>query len=241
MKQEELCKAFCDDLIVRTVPAGLAVSTAFVGSDGDRIGFYVREQSPNVFRLEDDGITLPMLEASGLDFSSGTRGAAMQELLSEYGVLIDEEARQFAMVGVEESTLPKMALSFVAFSLRVRDFILMTEARVVGTFREDVARLLKQAINGRAEIEEKVPVLPELSDFNARLCSARSEPAASRYLPWYLGCPGAGGHLGSDEGAVRDKCPMLDYRPTGEKPQRYLRSSSERVQPAFHRASLSWG
>lgn len=167
MKQEELCKAFCNDLTVRQVPAGLAVSTAFVGSDGDRIGFYVREQSPNLFRLEDDGITLPMLEASGLDFSSGSRGAAMQELLNEYGVLIDDEARSFAMVGVEESSLPRMALSFVAFSLRVRDFILMTEARVAGTFREDVARLLRQAINGRAEIEEKVPVLPELADFNA--------------------------------------------------------------------------
>jgi hypothetical protein len=162
----ELCKAFCDNLQIRKVPIGHAVSTAFMSPNGDRIGFYVSEKD-GTYRLEDDGFTLPALEASGLDFSSGSRGTAMKELLADYGVTIDHDTRGFAMEGVPEKLLPAAALKFVAFSLRVRDFSLMTEARVLGTFRDDVAKLLRQSIGKRAIIEERVPVTQDLADFTA--------------------------------------------------------------------------
>jgi hypothetical protein len=162
-----LCKAFCDNLQVRSVPAGLAVSTSFLGPEGDRIGFYIRNQEDGSYRIEDDGFTLPSLEASGLDFTSGSRGNAMRELLSEYGVAIDEDARAFTIDSVAEPDLPALAMRFVAFSLRVRDFALMTEARVFGTFREDVSKLLRQSIADRADLEENSAILPELSDFSA--------------------------------------------------------------------------
>ena len=165
--KEQLCKAFCDNLHIRDVPAGLAVSTAFISPNGDRIGFYVRHQPNGSYRLEDDGVTLPVLEASGLDFSSGSRGTAMRELLSEYNVEIDEETRAFAMDAIDESHLPVAAMQFVAFSLRVRDFALMTEARVLGSFRDDVGRLLRQAVGDRAAIEERVPIAPSISEFSA--------------------------------------------------------------------------
>lgn len=165
--KEELCKAFCDDLQIRQVPAGYAVSTSFLGPDGDRIGFYIRNLSDGLFRLEDDGFTLPALEASGLDFSSGSRGNAMRELLDEYGVAMEIDARAFAIDSVSEKELPSVAMRFVAFSLRVRDFALMTEARVLGTFREDVAKLLRETIADRAGIEENASISPSLSDFSA--------------------------------------------------------------------------
>jgi hypothetical protein len=164
--KEQLCKAFCDNLQIRDVAAGLAVSTGFLGPDGDRIGFYIRRHN-NLYRLEDDGFTLPALEASGLDFSSGSRGNAMRELLSEYGVFIDQDARAFAIDGVDEARLPAAAMRFVAFSLRVRDFTLMTEARVLGSFRDDVAKLLRQSIGDRATIEERTHIAPDLPDFPA--------------------------------------------------------------------------
>ena len=165
--KEQLCKAFCDNLVIRPVPAGLAVSTSFLSPEGDRIGFYVHHRDDGSYCLEDDGFTLPALEASGLDFSSGSRGHAMRELLKEYGVTMDTDARAFVVEGVNESALPAVAMRFVAFSLRVRDFALMTEARVLGTFREDVAKLLRQAVDGRATLEERVPISPELADFSA--------------------------------------------------------------------------
>ena len=72
--KDRLCEAFCGDLNVRAVPAGLAVSTPFLAPDGDRIGFYIVKDK-DLLRIEDDGLMLPTLEASGIDFRSGTRGA----------------------------------------------------------------------------------------------------------------------------------------------------------------------
>lgn len=141
-----LCKAFCDNLQVRDVPAGLAVSTAFFAPTGDRIGFYVRNAEDGHYRIEDDGTTLPMLEASGLDFGSGSRAEAMEALLNEYGVKIDTEAREFYVDQVAEDDLARVAMRFVAFSLRVRDFRLMTEANIVSTFRDDVRNMLGERI-----------------------------------------------------------------------------------------------
>lgn len=152
--KEELCKAFCNDLKVSAVPAGLAVTTAFSAADGDRIGFYIIKTSDREYRIEDDGTILPYLEGSGVDFRSGTRGEALNELLREYGALIDEQTQEFFIGGIGESDLPSAALKFVAFSLRVRDFMLMTEFRVATTFREDAAKLLKEAVQGKASFEE---------------------------------------------------------------------------------------
>jgi hypothetical protein len=166
MKQK-LCKAFCDDLSVSKVPAGLAVTTAFYGADGDHIGFFVIKTGETKYRIEDDGVTLPYLEGSGLDFKSGTRGDALSELQTEYGVSIDEETQEFFIGNLLEDQIPGAALKFVAFSLRVRDFMLMTEFRVATTFREDAERLLREAVNGRATIEENVPITPKLADFPA--------------------------------------------------------------------------
>jgi hypothetical protein len=164
--KDQLCKAFCDNLQIRPVPIGFAVSTGFLSPEGDRIGFYVRRDGP-LYHLQDDGFTLPALEASGLDFRSGSRGEAMRELLSEYGVEKDDDARTFTIGSVDEAALPAAAMRFVAFSLRVRDFALMTEIRVLGTFRDDVSRLLKQSVGDRATIEEKKVIAPQLADFVA--------------------------------------------------------------------------
>ena len=164
--KDKLCEAFCSELSVRNVPAGLAVSTAFAASDGDRIGFYVVERD-GAFCIEDDGLMLPTLEASGVDFKSGTRGAALHELLSEYGVLIDDDAREFRIAGLSEDAVPSAALKFVAFCLRVRDFMLMTEYRVATTFREDAAKMLAEVLAGKATLEENAPIVEELSEFPA--------------------------------------------------------------------------
>src|SRR3977135_2205365 len=93
--KDKLCKAFCDDLRVQAVPAGMAVTTVFAGPDGDHIGVYVVKQGDN-YRIEDDGVTLPYLEGSGVEFRpGGTRGDALNELLGEYGVSIDDATQEF--------------------------------------------------------------------------------------------------------------------------------------------------
>jgi hypothetical protein len=180
--KELLCKAFCDALSVRDVPAGLAVKTPFETPDGDFIGFYIREAGDG-FRIEDSGIILPVLEADGLDFRSGSRGEAMSDLLQEYAVTLDADDRLFAIGGLLENEVPAAAMRFVAFSLRVRDFALMTQARIVSSFRDDVKKLLSETLSSRAEITERAPVTPKLADFPADfVLRAPGRPPVALYL-----------------------------------------------------------
>lgn len=166
--KDDICRAFCGDLHVREVQAGLAVSTVFATHDDDRIGFYiVREEGFDSYRIQDDGLTLPYLEGSGVDFRSGTRGEALDELLGEYRVGIDDVNQEFCMSGIPQADVPRAALKFAAFALRVRDFMLMTEFRVATTFREDAKRVLSEVVRDRAKIEENAPVSDVLSDFAA--------------------------------------------------------------------------
>jgi hypothetical protein len=165
VKKEALCRAFCDTVHVRDVPAGVAVRTGFLDGMGDYIGFYVLSGEGG-YRIEDNGTVFAELEARGLDFGSSTsRGDELKELLAEYAVELDD--RQFAIEGVSEADLAPAALRFAAFLLRVGDFRLMTEARVASTFRDDVKRRLVQAAVGVAQIAERAPILPELTDFPA--------------------------------------------------------------------------
>jgi hypothetical protein len=90
--------------------------------------------------------TMPLLEASGLDFSTGARSQALDELLVEYDVQLDPETQAFFVPAVSEGKMATIALHFVAFSLRIRDFLLMTEARVASSFRDDVARRWDHAL-----------------------------------------------------------------------------------------------
>ena len=89
-----LCKAFCENLTVRDVPAGTAVGTPFTTADGDRIGFYIVPDS-GLLRIEDDGLTMPLLEASGLEFNTGTRAQALDGCLQNIASSLTRRRRRF--------------------------------------------------------------------------------------------------------------------------------------------------
>jgi hypothetical protein len=177
--KDRLCAAFCEGIQTRDVPAGLAVSTAFAASDGDRIGFYVVRDNANasaatpvpLYRIEDNGLTIPLLEAGGFNLRSGSRSEAVADLLREYNVEIDYDAREFAIEAVPYDEVPAAALRFVAFLLRARDFRLLTESRVATTFREDVGRALRERLvlpnSSNVEITERAAVAPQLEGFPA--------------------------------------------------------------------------
>ena len=162
--KEELCQAFCNELTVRDVPFGLAVSTAFSFPDGDRIGFYVKTHPDGRFEIQDSGTVYPGLEASGLDLKNKSRLEAFNTLMDEYGVILDDDDREFRLSG-NASELPSAALRFVSFLLRVGDLLLLTEERVASTFRHDVERILRERIGESALIRERQPISSNLSDF----------------------------------------------------------------------------
>lgn len=163
--KEELCQAFCDELTVQDVPHGLAVSTAFTFPDGDRISFYVKHLPDGAFEIQDSGIVFPSLEASGLDLRNKARHEALQALMSEYGVFLDGDDREFRMLGDNGAQLPRAALRFVSFLLRVGDLLLLAEDRVASTFRLDVERVLRERIGEGALIRERQPISDNLADF----------------------------------------------------------------------------
>lgn len=160
MKQE-LCKAFCDQLRVRDVPAGLAVSTAFTLSHGDPVGFYVI--GPDIlgrFRIEDDGTTIPMIEAAGADLEAQTRQEAVEAMLNEYGAIYDAERGELRTLPVAPDDIPHAALKFVALLLRLQDLVLLTPERVASTFREDAVKAIRVALANRATIRENESIAP---------------------------------------------------------------------------------
>lgn len=164
--KEALCRAFCGDLTLTDVPSGYAVSTTFLRDDGDSVGFYIvrDERKSGRYRLEDDGTTVPFLEASGVEFSTETRAAAFGELLEAYNVEFDEAEMLLHTPFINEGELPATAMKFVAFMLRVNDFLLLTRDKVASTFKEDATRLIREKIGDRAQITEGEAVSPSLSD-----------------------------------------------------------------------------
>jgi len=90
--KEDLCKAFCNQLRIREVQAGLAISTAFSFSDCEPVGFYVvGPDALGRYRIEDDGTTIPLIEAEGIDLETTTRQEALTALLTEYDTRYDAE------------------------------------------------------------------------------------------------------------------------------------------------------
>lgn len=162
VNKQALCDAFCEDLDVRQVPSGLAVRTPFSYPSGDAIGFYiVRDPNqPGMWRFEDSGLVVPMLEANGISLDSGPRAEAFGRLLDECGAEYDEDLRELHSSYLPEKEIPLEASRFVSLLLRVQDFQLLQQDTVANTFRFDV----EQAITKRFSNIAKVEFRAKLSD-----------------------------------------------------------------------------
>lgn len=167
--KEDLCKAFCGDISVRDIPIGMAVSTGFKREDGDAIGFYVvyDPDDRTIARLEDDGATIAYLDACGADVTEGPRAEAFAALMSEYGVEHDEAENILHTPFLPSSHLAPAAMRFVAFLLRMQDFLLVTRERVEETFKADVIRAVTERFADRAEILVDDAVVEALKHFPA--------------------------------------------------------------------------
>ena len=161
-----LCQAFCGDLKLTDVPVGFAVTTTFRRDDGDSVGFYlVRDKTrPGIYQIEDDGTTIPFLEASGVDFTTGTRSDALDALMGSHGIEFDEDEMLLHTLPMHEAELPKAAMRFLSFMLRINDFLLLTRDKVASTFKEDASNKILERMQGKAVVEQDKPVSLALSD-----------------------------------------------------------------------------
>ena len=135
-----LCEAFCGELEVTDVPAGLAVRTGFQMKSGDAIGFYIVRAAfdRSQYRVEDSGLIVPELESCGVDLDRGTRADAFKRLLAEHEAEYDVDTFEIRSQWVSEADLPEVALRFISLLLRIQDLELLTPGQVESAFREDV-------------------------------------------------------------------------------------------------------
>jgi hypothetical protein len=71
-----ISEAFCGALSERQVPAGRAITTPYLNSDGDPLIIYFVRDERGRWRIEDDGTQVPLLEACGVDLGGKARGEA---------------------------------------------------------------------------------------------------------------------------------------------------------------------
>lgn len=164
---KEICKAFCEDLSVRKVPAGLAVGTSFVGANGDPIGFYVvGPDKEGLFHIEDDGMTVPQLIAGGASISDNkVRSETFASLLGTYCVNYDKETFELKTNGVTQGKIAGDALRFVNLIIRMQDILFMAQERAASTFHHDVLRTMRTVFTQDIEILEGESISPELTEY----------------------------------------------------------------------------
>lgn len=164
-----LCDAFCSNIEIRQVPAGYAVVTPYRSMDDDPIMFYIiREGTEGThWRLEDDGMQVPLIEAAGVNISSGLRGDAFNALLGEYGVLFDTEARTLKTSPIVTDQIGLSSIQFLALLLRLQDLVLLTQERVKKAWREDALSEIHRSFDSIAVVEENAPVSDEFSIYPA--------------------------------------------------------------------------
>lgn len=166
--KEDLCKAFCGTLAVHRVPAGYAVGTGHQGMGGDLIGFYVVGPDENSrYRIQDDGLSIAAIEATGTDLSNKSRQALFSELREQYSVEFDKDSGEMKSPAIVAAQVGAESMRFMAFMLRVQDLILTSTERTVNTFREEAAKIIRDIAGDRAEIFENYVVNQAIEDVPA--------------------------------------------------------------------------
>jgi hypothetical protein len=180
--KEAICKAFCDEIRIREVPIGLAISTSFRRADGDALAFYaIRNASePGLVHLEDDGTTIPYLVAAGVDFETQTREKAFAEILEEYGAQYDPDEAVIRTPEMPEPDVARAAIGFAALLLRLCDFLLLSQEHIASAFREDAIKRIREAVGDRATVQEDELVDQHLSEVRPDLIirAANRDPVA---------------------------------------------------------------
>lgn len=160
--KEVLCEAFCASLSVERVPSGFAITTPYVFDDGDPIILYAITIRDGIYRVEDAGVQIPMLEASGVTLRDGVRGQGFEALLKEYDLEFDSNEMVVRSAPTAEKNIGAIALKLLAFLLRLQDFALLTPDRVKQTWQEDALRSLHRKFDPIAQVEEHSPVVPDI-------------------------------------------------------------------------------
>lgn len=166
--KNELCQAFCASLHVERVPAGWAVQTPYRLPDGDPVMFFIVTVDDQTARLEDDGATIALLEASGVPLDKkGSRYQTFLDLLKQHHATYDDDAGVISSPVLRTGDVPAAAISFTALMLRVHDLALLTVERVKQSWRDDALQDLHNRFDSVALVEEGALISGRSGGFTA--------------------------------------------------------------------------
>jgi hypothetical protein len=163
---DALCRAFCGAIDVRAVPSGLAISSAFEDSSGDRLTFYLTEDEDG-YRIEDDGDYLATLIARDIPINEGTRGQLLDAILDQGKAYWDRETFEIKTTAFPPRDVQRRTIDFLSSLIRVRDLELVTREVVRSTFREDVVSAMMKRFGPTISITEGGVVANDFSEFPA--------------------------------------------------------------------------
>ena len=175
----ELCRAFCTELTVAAVPAGLAISGVLEDRGGDRIVAYI-ERVGGGWRLADDGQFLADLSGRGIDWKRGTRADFVRQVLYSAAASVAADDVQIATATASEPPQAAAVIQFLAALVRVRDVAFWTQERVKSTFKDDAVAALQTRFRGIADLSRNSAATPELGDFPADVLIVPHAPGQPR-------------------------------------------------------------
>ncbi len=186
MNVKDFCKVFCSGMSLKEVPIGYAIRTPFKKADGDYIGMYLRRMDSQIdlYRVEDDGLTVASLEECGVDIDNEARQQEMQKLLDEYGCQYSDVDFVIHTDFVNESDIPALFLKFTALLLRLQDLAFLTSEKVRNTFLKDLEALVERNFSSKAKIDFGVPIQSNFKDYIADIVI---RPENGKVLAIYAG------------------------------------------------------
>jgi Domain of unknown function DUF1828/Domain of unknown function DUF1829 len=138
-----------DNLRTEEINGAVVIATPFLDRHSDEIEIYL-EKSNGGFRLSDDGYTIRVLRAGGVELGKGSRHEHLVRILNGFGVQLDADelsvkatARDFA----------QKKHSLVQAILAVDDLHVTAKEEVLQFFREDVEEFLRK---------ERVPIFRDV-------------------------------------------------------------------------------
>lgn len=164
--RDGICKIFCGDLAVKTLPSGIAVTTTFRDAVSDPIACFI-EQDNGGWYMADDGHFLSDTAARGVDIQSGARKDFLNRILAPVGAWCDLRNLEIRTRTQQAMPRPDEILQFITALARARDVTFWSRERIRSTFKDDAYQALVERFAARAELRRSASVDDSLQEFPA--------------------------------------------------------------------------
>ena len=164
--RESICKTFCGDLVVKTLPSGIAVTTTFRDAVSDPLACFI-EQDEGGWYMADDGHFLSDTVARGIDVQTGSRKSFLDRILAPAGAWCDLTNLEIRTHAQREVPRADDILKFITALVRARDVTFWSRERIKSTFKDDAYEALVERFAPRADLSRSAPVDASMQEFPA--------------------------------------------------------------------------